>query len=166
MSINLATASAVHEYQHAVTQPTRRETDRRMYRSPFGTTWRNEGTKGRLPERVGASIEVTPDGILVTSAGDTLTTQSGDAIAVNRTASQSVAALLAVAEDTVSVETPYWTASVAGLSRSIVTPVDIGYRVDLEWVASYPSGYLDTLVTQSGDTIFTLGGASIGVHRG
>lgn len=139
MAVTIRFTGGTREYQHAVTASSRREYDRRMYRPPFSTTWLQEGTGNALPERVGLSVEVywngadalvTYGGVPVTMGGENVT------YGVNQSAEDAVDALLTDAAAASSVETPYWWASVAGLTRSVVTPLHAGYRVDLEWLTS------------------------------
>lgn len=131
-------AGVASTYDQAVTSTTRRERDKRMYRSPFGSTWRTEGSGDRLPERVTVTVE-----------------------AHGSTAESDVDTIISDAEGAASLSTPYWTATLEGVVNAVVTPVSTGYRVRVEALTREPSEHVDTLVTQGGDAITTQGGATL-----
>lgn len=143
------------EYHHAVTHARRRELHKRMYRSPYGSTWRTEGSGKPLPETVGVTIELYEGGLvfganpsqetsftLVAYAGSQVTYLGGNlTYSVDQEPSGAAAVLMDDAENAVELSTPYWTADLEGVTSTVMTPVAGGYRVRIEWLAQRPATF-------------------------
>lgn len=98
----------------AVTRGVDGQYDRRMFRPPFGTAWRQAGDGRLLPETVRVTIEVeTP---------------------------ADVDNLIHLAESAETLEAVFWRGTAEGLVNAVTAPRGTWFAVTLEWLmASEPS---------------------------
>lgn len=90
--------------------------DRRMFRSPYGTVWHQEGDARRLVEEVTLSAFVVDDASGISSA----------AITANSVANAAVNAT--------GLQTPFGSFTLLGLVSYSRSPMESGYRLDFRFV--------------------------------
>lgn len=168
MSIVLTLSDGSIRYlKHAKTNPIRRERKRRLYRPPFGSTWKTSGDGRVQPARPSVRLEVWAGadyaevqfgGETVTYGGDTVVAQKALVASTLSALSPVLDAIVADARDATQLQTPFGTWAVKGLRSAIQQPIAGGFRLDLTWIASQRQ---TNAFTATGGTTSTDGNDSI-----